>query len=411
MTAERTRGQAAASAAVRAMTEGAAPHAVLLVGPSGIGKTTLAADLAAGLLCTADDPALRPCGACRGCRMVASGNHPDLHRLVPEGAGGQIRIGDRSNPAPGTVRRLVADLALLPVEGGARVAIVEHADRMNEDAQSALLKTLEEPPAGVTIVLCADEDERLLPTVRSRCARVRLGPVPVRDVEAILAERGAVDPPLAARLGRLSEGRPGLALAYALAPDAVTARSEIARSLLDLLDASPGRRLATVAELLKRAAELAEALDGPPRSGRAPARKGKSATVGTSVGATDGVDPDAPAPGGSREVDAAVEAEEAAASGVRLAPAERRRAAVTLLEVWQGVGRDLAIATLGDLRAVRDTELIEDLAAAARGVDRASVATFLQRAATTGELLVGNVGPELAIDVLALAWPRHRVAA
>ena len=63
----------------------------------------------------------------------------------------------------------------MPVEGGARVAIIEGADRMNEDAQSALLKTLEEPPAGVTIVLCADDEARLLPTVRSRCFRLRLG--------------------------------------------------------------------------------------------------------------------------------------------------------------------------------------------------------------------------------------------
>src|SRR5919112_389234 len=96
-----------------------------------------------------------------------------------------LRIGARADAEPGTVRRLVTDLALLPVEGGARVAIVEQADRMNEDAQSALLKTLEEPPSGVTIILCAAEEERLLPTIRSRCARVRLGPLGTRDVEAL----------------------------------------------------------------------------------------------------------------------------------------------------------------------------------------------------------------------------------
>ena len=106
----------------------------------------------------------------------------------------------------------------MPVEGGARVAIIEGADRMNEDAQSALLKTLEEPPAGVTILLCADQEARLLPTVRSRCFRLRLGLVGARDIEAILADHGLADPPTAARLGRLAGGRPGLALAYARAP-------------------------------------------------------------------------------------------------------------------------------------------------------------------------------------------------
>ena len=109
----------------------------------------------------------------------------------------------------------------MPVEGGARVAIIEGADRMNEDAQTALLKTLEEPPAGVTIVLCADDEDRLLPTIRSRCARVRLGPVGARDIEAIVADHGVADPPLAARLARLAGGRPGIALAYARAPEAL----------------------------------------------------------------------------------------------------------------------------------------------------------------------------------------------
>ena len=80
---------------------------------------------------------------------------------------------------------------------------------MNDDAQGALLKTLEEPPIGATIVLCADEEARLAPTIRSRCARIRLGPVGPRDVEAVLTERGVADPPLAARLARLVGGRSG----------------------------------------------------------------------------------------------------------------------------------------------------------------------------------------------------------
>ena len=93
---------------------------------------------------------------------------------VPVGPGRQVVIGGRDARYRG-VRDLIGELALMPVEGGARVAIIEGAERMNEDAQSALLKTLEEPPAGVTIILCADGEARLLPTVRSRCFRVRLG--------------------------------------------------------------------------------------------------------------------------------------------------------------------------------------------------------------------------------------------
>jgi len=94
----RTRGHDRAVAAIRSMVAGRPPHALLIGGPAGIGKTTLALDLAAGLLCDDPDPAARPCRACRGCRLVDRGIHPDVHRLVPAGPGEQIRIGTRGNP-------------------------------------------------------------------------------------------------------------------------------------------------------------------------------------------------------------------------------------------------------------------------------------------------------------------------
>src|SRR5205085_102656 len=99
----------------------------------GSGKDTLASDLAAGLLCTAADPAARPCRACAACRKVEHGNHPDVHRIAPEGAGDQIRLAQ--------VTALVSELALLPMEGRRRVAIINAAHRLNPDAQNALLKT------------------------------------------------------------------------------------------------------------------------------------------------------------------------------------------------------------------------------------------------------------------------------
>ncbi|HET7829909.1 MAG TPA: hypothetical protein VFL03_10130, partial [Candidatus Limnocylindrales bacterium] len=231
----RTVGHEAAVGAVRAMLAAHVPHAVLLAGPASVGKRSLALDLAAGLLCTGASGGERPCRACRACRMVEHGNHPDLHVLEPEGPGGQVGIGGKDGKRG--VRDLVTELALLPVEGVARVAVIRDAHRMNDDAQSALLKTLEEPPAGTTLILVADDEERLLPTVRSRCARVRLGTLGVRDVEMLLSARDLADPPTAARLARLSGGRAGLAVAYAAAPEAEAIRNELTRTLLDLLRA------------------------------------------------------------------------------------------------------------------------------------------------------------------------------
>jgi DNA polymerase-3 subunit delta' len=400
MDGARTRGQAAALDAVATMIIGPAPQAVLLVGPECIGKTTLAMDLAAGLLCTAglED---RPCRACRGCRLIESGNHPDLHRLGPVGPGRQVVIGGPDARYRG-VRDLVGELQLTALEGGARVAIIEGADRMNEDAQSALLKTLEEPPAGVTIVLCADQEDRLLPTVRSRCFRIRLGFVGARDIEAILEDHGLVDPPTAARLGRLAGGRPGLALAYARAPASILIRAELTRILLDLTDARPSARLAAARSAVPRAIALSAALAAADPS--APARP-----VRRRAGAPDAAVAAVPEP-------AAIDDDPDAAADEEVAPAktpaaERRRGVEILLGLWAEVARDLALVGTGGARSVRDTVLLEELTAISAAIAQGSAATFLARTARAAELLAGNVSPELVLDSLVLAWPRRAAAA
>jgi DNA polymerase III delta' subunit len=410
-----TRGQPRALAEIASMILGQAPHAVLLSGPGSIGKTTLALDLAAGLLCRDPNPAERPCRACRGCRQVASGNHLDLHRLAPEGPGGQIRIGDASNPDPGTARHLIGELALLPAEGGARVAIVEQAHRLNDDAQNALLKILEEPPAGVTIILCVDDEECLLPTVRSRCARVRLSAVGSREIEDWLGELGVADAPQAARLARLADGRPGLALAYARSTDAERIRGEIARGILDMLAARRGVRLAAIREMMKSAAALDAALAEARRDNTATAsgtgssgptaasgrgRKGKvtsqmpetkaAVAVGTAGVAADEAD------------DAAPNDEPVA---IKLAASERRAAAATLMEIWAAVARDVAVVKAGGTRQLHEIGLVDEFRAIAPAVSAATLTGFLAQLATIDRQLDENVNPELALDVLTLGWP------
>ena len=403
------------------MVAGRTPHAIVISGPAGIGKTTLALDLAAGLLCDDPDPAARPCRTCRGCRLVERGRHPDVHRLAPTGPGDQIRIGTRDRPEDGTVRRLASELILMAVEGKARLAIIERADRLTDDAQTALLKTLEEPPAGVTIVLCADDEDRLLPTVRSRSARIRLGPVATREIEAFLTEAGVAEPPLAARLARIVGGRPGAARTLARAPDAVAARDEIARSLLDLLAATPAPRLAAVRDLTARAMDLVRALDraaeddgqdggGPGSAKRARGKaKGGLATDRT-AGPPGGGEPANGDESAGEDGDAT---DEPGAARTSVPAAERRRAAAVIVVLWRELARDLLIVALGEERQVRDPALLDDLRLAAaqlapsgaRG-GGAAIGAFLARLETAGELLESNVRPELVLDSLLLHWPR-----
>ncbi len=411
-----TRGQVPAAAAVRSMIVAGAAHAVLLTGPGSVGKTTLALDLAAGLLCDAPRAVDRPCRACRACRRVDSGNHPDLHRLAPGGAGNQIKIGATpGDPRPG-VRELVDALSLMPMEGGARVAIVEGAHRMTEDAQNALLKTLEDAPPGVVIVLCADEEDRLLPTIRSRCQRVRLGTLGGRDIEGWLTDRGLAEAPAAARAARLADGRPGLALAYVRAPAALAARAELDRTLLDLLAARPSDRLAAMSGLLARARDLAAALaaardpivedapQGPVGPRRRQGARAASPIVPAGAPAAVAVVADA-SEGSPGDGETAELPSEDTGRPVRLAATERRRGALVLVDVWRRLALDLARSERGATAGIHDPALLEEVGAAAGTLAPGATAAFLVRLDEVGRAIDGNASPELAMDVLALAWP------
>jgi len=370
-----TRGHDTARRAVRRwIATESPPHAVLLAGPPNVGKTTLAEDLAAGLLCLAEDPLARPCRTCLACRKVARGIHPDVHHLEPQGPGGQIRIG--------AARGLTTELALLPAEGRRRIAIVEGAQRLNEDAQNALLKTLEEPPAGVTIVLCADDEDPILPTVQSRCVRVNMPALAPRTVAALLGEHGVADPARAARIARLASGRPGVALAIAAQPDLELALGRVARRLLDLTAADRRARLGAAPDLIADGALLANLEAGASESaGVAPAD-------GSALGA------------GQRE------REEPPGPRAVGAPAQRRRAVAGLIATWRGVARDLAVAGRDGRASVRWVELLDELERTARSVRRGDIERFLERIERVGAMIEANANPELALDVLLLAWPR-----
>ncbi len=405
----RTKGHTAALATVTGFIAGRPPHALLIAGPGSVGKTTLALDLAAGLLCTAGEPSDRPCGACRACRRVRTRSHPDLHWLAPTDPGRQIVIGGEAG-GPRGIRDLAAELALAPLEGRVRVAIVEAADRMNEPAQNAFLKTLEEPPPASVIVLCADAPDRLLPTIRSRCATVRLGLVGSRTIEALLVERDLAEPPLAGRLARLAGGRPGIAVAYALAPEALAVRGEVLRSLLDLLAADPGSRLASIRGLVASAIEASHALEARfVGVGSAPG----AAAAASEPGAHPEAEPrlSEAAEGIPPAIEGAEDAAEGSSAARRVPASARRRGARWLVEVWRDLTRDLLLVAVGRPGLVRDVGLLDELVAAARRVRTADLVRFVEQSFAAEAALEANATPDLVLDVLALAWPHRPLAA
>lgn len=189
------------------------PHALLIHGPRGVGKHALALNFAQGLLCESPLPDGLACGACPGCRYASAGQHPDLLRLEllefdPEE--GELKVVNEI--AIERVRALIEFVQLTSHRQRAKVAVIAPAERMKAPAANALLKTLEEPPAGTCLILVSEQPGRLPPTILSRCRRLP-APRPTLDAaRAWLAAQGVPDPALAlAQAG----GAPLLALSYA----------------------------------------------------------------------------------------------------------------------------------------------------------------------------------------------------
>lgn len=157
-------------------------HGILIHEDPGAGGLELARWIAQRVNCARPEEA--PCGECQSCRWITADQHPDVTRLSPEGDSSQILIQ--------AVRDLAADLALTSHGKGYKVAIIRPAEAMNVFAANALLKTLEEPPARTMVLLVTSQPSRLLPTLRSRCSRLRLpGPARAEAARFLAAARGA----------------------------------------------------------------------------------------------------------------------------------------------------------------------------------------------------------------------------
>jgi len=197
----------------RSLEDGRVAHAYLFAGPPQVGKTTLALEFARALLCTGERP---PCDACPSCHRVQAGTHPDLHLVEGTGKGGAILIDQ--------VRELRQGAALAPVYGPYRVYVVPHMERATVEAANAFLKTLEEPPPQVVLLLTTSHLASLLPTIVSRCQVLALRPLSREEVERALQERWHLAEADAALLARLSGGRLGWAVRASQEPQVLARR-------------------------------------------------------------------------------------------------------------------------------------------------------------------------------------------
>jgi DNA polymerase-3 subunit delta' len=208
------------------------PQSLLFAGPEGVGKRLTAIALAQALNCDRVRNG-DACGACASCRRIARGVHADVLCVEP-GDTGTIKVDQ--------VREAIDRAAYRPFEGKRRVVIIEAADGLLGEAQNALLKTLEEPPPASVFVLITARPDVLLPTVRSRCQRLRFGPLPVQDVAAVLVRDHGFTKADAQASAAVADGSVGRALAEG-AEDAGEARGAAARLLAAASSPDPRRRL------------------------------------------------------------------------------------------------------------------------------------------------------------------------
>jgi DNA polymerase-3 subunit delta' len=236
----------------RSVERASVPPSLIFAGPAGVGKRLVAVATAQALNCLAPkrtktsegqlDEIIQydACGTCRACTRIARGMHPDV-LLIEPGDTGSIKVD--------AVRDLIERAGYRPFEGRRRVVIINDADALVPHAQNALLKTLEEPPSASNFILVSAHPDALLPTVQSRCPRLRFRHLGPEDVATALMKRGK-SVTEARAIAATADGSIGAAL-EASADDQIEARDAGLRVLAELAATDdPRRRVDSAKELL-----------------------------------------------------------------------------------------------------------------------------------------------------------------
>lgn len=235
----------------QAVTAETLSQSLLITGVPQLGKATLGRLLAMALACQAPN---KPCMRCPSCLKVQSGNHPDVTIIEPADSNDKdtLKIED--------VRQIQRDLTLKPHECRYKITVLGDFDRATTSAANALLKTLEEPPAHVILILTAPRADSLLPTIVSRCQVIGLRPVPPEALRHFLQTRHGLEESQATLLSRLAQGRPGWAIKAIHQPEILTRRTAQLADLLELTSHGYAFRLAYAQNFFKNGQSPAETL-------------------------------------------------------------------------------------------------------------------------------------------------------
>ena len=234
-----------------AVRTGKVSHAYLFHGEKGSGKHFLSHYFAKLLQCEHRDKD-QPCCACKSCLQAESGNHPDIVTITHEKASvGVDEIREQLN----------ADIAIKPYSSPYKIYLIPDADKMTEQAQNALLKTIEEPPAYGVVMLLADNINRMLPTIRSRCIALPVKGVEAAKLRQYLIEEYQVDPDRAQMAADFSGGNIGRAERYALSEEFAEVKDSIIRFLRKMDETELHEMMETVKQMTQMKLQIRDCIE------------------------------------------------------------------------------------------------------------------------------------------------------
>jgi len=209
-------------------------HAYLITGPAGIGKKNLAVRFIQTIYCPDQAEPGTPCKVCQTCKKIDRLEYPDLFPIILKEDSSQIKIDQ--------IRELIHQLSLTPYQASRKIGLLLNFEEANAPAQNALLKTLEEPPGDVILILTAITADSLLETITSRCEEIKLHTVPLSTTSEGLEQLYGISKEQAKFLAHISGGKPEIALGYHQDPAALELRETLLNDHLHILQSNSVER-------------------------------------------------------------------------------------------------------------------------------------------------------------------------